>query len=152
MSLNEEGQIVLWPETHYVCVEAEGPFQQTAPQSWQRMHAHVPALRERYAITGFMSLYKMNPMVYCAGVSLAEEPGTLPKGLKYMKFSGGAYIRFVLNGSYAQLPQASGRVWQIVGERKIAVRDGFAIENYVNNPALAPEAELITEILIPTFD
>jgi len=152
MRLNEEAQIVTWPETHYVCVKAEGPFQQTAPRAWQQMHAHLPTLRERYAITGFLSLYKMNPMLYCAGVSLAEVPGELPAGIQYMNFSGGAYIRFVLTGAYAQLPQASGRAWQIVAERNMPVRDGFAIENYVNNPALAPEAELITEILIPTFD
>jgi predicted transcriptional regulator YdeE len=151
MSLNEEAEIVTWPETHYAYVEAEGPFQQIAPQSWQRMHALVPALRERYAITGFMSLYKMNPMVYCAGVSLTEAPGELPQGLQYMKFSGGAYICFVLNGPYAQLPKASGRAWQIVGERKLPVRDGWAIENYVNNLALVSEEKLITEILVPTF-
>jgi len=81
MSLNEEAQIVTWPETHYVCIQAEGPFQQTAPLSWQRVHTAVPALRERYAIKGFMSLYKTSPMVYCAGVSLEEAPGNCRRGL-----------------------------------------------------------------------
>jgi hypothetical protein len=36
----------------------------------------------------------------------------------------------VLAGSYANLPQASGRVFELVEDKKIQVRDDFCIENW----------------------
>jgi effector-binding domain-containing protein len=48
------------------------------------------------------------------------------------------------------MPEASRRVFQIVSERKIQLRDDFCIENYANDPRVTPEPELITQILIPT--
>jgi hypothetical protein len=59
-------------------------------------------------------------------------------------------VRFVLTGPYTDLPQASGRAWEIVGEKKVEVRDDFAIENYVNDPSVTPADQLITHIMIPT--
>ena len=150
MNLTEEPEIVDWPETHYVFMEKTGPFMNTAPQAWQQVHGVVPAIAAKNQITGYFSLYKMGPNVYRAGVSVAGPPVELPEGIQYEKFAGGKYSRFVLRGSYSQLPQASGRVWQVADEKKIPLRDGFAVENYVNDPRTTPEEELITEILIPT--
>src|SRR5204863_8326889 len=56
---------------------------------------------------------------YIAGVSLAAGPKDLPAGLEYTKFEGGKYSRFVLTGPYSDLPEACGRVFEIVSERKI---------------------------------
>ncbi len=150
MKLTEEPEIVTWDETHYVFVEKVGPFQTAAPQAWQNLHSFVPATAEHNDITGYMSLYKVGPKIYRAGVSIAGEPKNLPEGLAYMKFKGGKYSRFVWNGSYSNLPEASGRVFQIVAERKIQLRDDFNIENYVNDPRTTPEEQLITAILVPT--
>ena len=97
-----------------------------------------------------MSLYKVGPKLYRAGVSLAAEPKNLNEKLTHEKFKGGKYSRFVLTGSYANLPEASGRVFEIVSEKKIQVRDDFCIENYANDPRTTPEDQLVTEILIPT--
>jgi DNA gyrase inhibitor GyrI len=74
----------------------------------------------------------------------------LPPELKYEKFAGGQYSKFVLTGPYSVLPAATGRVWEIVSKNGIMVRPDFAIENYVNNPKETPEDKLITEILVPT--
>ena len=150
MNLTEEPEIVTWPETHYVFIERIGPFMTTASLSWQDLHRLLPQIAENNQITGFMSLYKIGPKIYRAGVSLSAPPVKLPEDLAYEKFDGGKYCRFVLTGSYSGLPEASGRAWAIVAERNIQLRDSYAIENYVNNPATAPEEQLITEILIPT--
>jgi DNA gyrase inhibitor GyrI len=69
-------------------------------------------------ITGGMSLYKVGPKIYRAGFSLAAPPVELPEGLEYAKFNGGKYSRFALTGPYADLPQASGRVFEIVSENR----------------------------------
>jgi effector-binding domain-containing protein len=97
-----------------------------------------------------MSLYKVGPKIYRAGVSVAAEPKNLPENLRYEKFKGGKYSKFVLTGSYANLPQASGRVFEIVAEKKIQMRDDYCIENYTTDPRTTPEDQLVTEILIPT--
>lgn len=98
-----------------------------------------------------MSLYKLTPKIYRAGVSVAAEPKNLPDEMKYEKFHGGKYSRFILTGSYSNLPEASRRVFEIVAEKKIQVRDNYCIEHYVNDPRTMPEAEWITEILVPTI-
>ena len=149
MNLTEAAQIVTWPETHYVFLEKVGPFQNTAPAAWGELHKSVPAISEHNKITGFMSLYKVGPKIYRAGVALAAAAQQLPEGLAYEKFKGGKYMKFVLTGPYSNLPQASGRVFEIVAEKKLQMRDDFCIENYANDPRTTPEDKLVTEILLP---
>jgi predicted transcriptional regulator YdeE len=150
MSLSEHPEIITVPEFHYVFVERIGPFMENAGAAWQQVHTLVPALVENNQITGSMALYKIGPKIYRAGFSIASPPVKLPGGLTYEKFYGGKYVRFELTGPYDQLPQASGRVWAIVGEKKLEVRDDFAIEQYVNDPGTTPPEQLITQIMIPT--
>ena len=57
---------------------------------------------------------------------------------------------FVERGGESVATDASGRVFEIVSEKKIQVRDDYCIENYVNDPRTTPEEQLVTEILIPT--
>jgi effector-binding domain-containing protein len=149
MNLTLKPDTVTWPETHYVFVKKIGPFQNTVPQSWQELHQLVPAISQHNTIEKYFSLYNMEKQIYRAGVSLASAPKDLPAGLQYERFHGGKYSRFVLNGSYSQLPEASGRVLRIVRETKLPLRDGFNIENYVNDPRTTPENQLITEIMFP---
>ena len=150
INLTEEPNIMTWPETHYVFLEKIGSFQETAPQAWQSLHQAVPGISEHHKITGYTSLYKVEPKIYRAGVSLAAEPKNLPANLRYERFKGGKYSRFVLTGPYSNLPEASERVFQIVAEKKIQIRDDYCIENYTNDPRTTPEDQLVTEILIPT--
>lgn len=150
MNLTQNPEIVSYPATHYVFVEKTGDFHSIAPQAWKSVHEFVPELSKKNRITGGLSLYKVGPKMYRAGFALAEAPVDLPDGLAYEKFGGGKYAKFVVTGPYSQLPEASGRVWKIVEEKKLALRDDYAIENYVNDPSSTPEDQLITEILVPT--
>jgi DNA gyrase inhibitor GyrI len=150
LRLTEVPAVVTWPETHYVFIEKVGPFLNTAPQAWQQMHPLVPRVLDQNKITGYMSLYKVAPQIYRAGVALAAAPKDLPEGLAYEKFPGGKYSRFVLTGPFSNLPAACGRVFQIVAATKIPLRDDFGIENYVSDPRTTPEEQLVTEILVPT--
>jgi effector-binding domain-containing protein len=150
MNLTQVPDIVSWPETHYVFVEKIGPFQDTAAQAWKEVHPLIPRILEHNKVTGYMSLYKVGPKIYRAGISLGGEPQNLPESLQYARFSGGKYSRFVLTGPYSDLPEACGRVFRIVSNTKIQVRDDYYIENYVNDPRTTPEQQLVTEILVPT--
>lgn len=148
MNLTETPVSVNWPETHYVFLEKVGPFLQNAPAAWNEVHQLIPAVAEHNQITGYISLYKVGPQIYRAGVSVAAPPANLPEGLKYEKFPGGKYGKFVLTGSYSQLAQACGRAFELA-QQLLALRDGFNIENYVNDPRVTPEDQLITELLFP---
>lgn len=150
MNLTETPEIVQWPETHYVFIERIGPFMKTAQQAWQDLHALEPLISESNRISGAMALYKMSPNTYRAGYVLDAPAKALPSELTYEAFPGGKYSRFVLTGSYRNLPQASGRVWEIVSKSNLMVRPDFAIEHYANDPKTTPEDQLITEILVPT--
>lgn len=150
MRLTEEPETVVRPDMHYVFVERTGPFLTSAPEAWQEAHRLTPEIAKHNTITGYLSQYQLEPPVYRAGVSVAEAPKALPEGMRHERAEGGKYARFVLMGPYSQLPEASCRVFGIVAERKIPVRAGFKIENYVNDPRVTPEDQVMTEILIPT--
>jgi DNA gyrase inhibitor GyrI len=150
MNLTEVPEVVNWPETYYVFVEKVGPFMQNAPAAWGEAHALVPEVLKHNRITGYMSLYKMPTQAYRAGFALEAPPSELPKGLAYELFPGGKYSKFTLTGPYSLLGQASGRVWDLVKELPIDVRDDFAIEHYVTDPRVTATEELVTEILVAT--
>jgi DNA gyrase inhibitor GyrI len=150
MNLTESGDIIQWPETHYVFVEKTGPIPRIAPEAWQTAIRLVPKLAEKNQISWRMSLYKMSPNVYRAGFVVTEKPAEVPAGLQYEFFEGGKYSRFVLTGPYSDLPAATGRVFEIVAQRGIKVRSDFCIESYVNDPRSTAEDKLVTEILVPT--
>lgn len=149
MNLTEQHDIVYWPETYYAFVERVGSFPTNAPAAWQAAHGLAPDLSKHNRITGYTSLYKVPQQVYRAGFTLEAPPTDLPAGLKYELFRGGKYAKFVLTGPYSDLPQASSRVFEIIEQQDIPTRDDFYIENYANDPRTTPEAELITEILVP---
>jgi DNA gyrase inhibitor GyrI len=150
MHLTESGDIVQWPETHYVFVEKTGPIPKIAPEAWQTAIRLAPQLAEKSQIDWRMSLYKTNPNTYRAGFVVAEKPASVPEGLQYELIGGGRYSRFVLTGPYSDLPAATGRVFEMVTQRGMNLRSDFCIESYVNDPRTTPEEKLITEILIPT--
>ncbi len=152
MQLAETPETVTWPESHYAFVERIGQFMNIAPAAWQSLHAQAAALSAHNQIVGAMALYKPGPKVYRAGFMLATAATRVPDGLTYERFSGGRFRRFVLTGPYSELPEASGRVWKLVAQEGLKLRDDFAIEHYVNDPNTTPAEELITEILVPVAE
>jgi predicted transcriptional regulator YdeE len=149
LNLTTKPETVQWPETHYVFIERVGPIPTNAPLAWNAMHPLVPAIAAHNQVSGYMSLYDMGKQIYRAGVSIAAEPRELPEGVRYEKFAGGKYAKFVLTGPFMLLPQATGRACEQVREQKLPVRAGFNIENYVDDPRVTPEDQLRTEILFP---
>ena len=149
MHLTEREEMVGWAPTHYVFVERVGPIAQTAQAAWQSLHAERSALAAHNTITGAMALYQIGPQIYRAGFLLASAARQLPSALRYELFAGGRYRRFVLTGPYGDLPETTGRVWQIAAQEHFELRDDFAIEHYVNDPSVTPAEDLVTEILVP---
>jgi effector-binding domain-containing protein len=150
LQLTEEPEIVTWPEMYYVFVEKIGPFLSSAPEAWGQLHKLTDAIAEHNKITGYTSLYKVGPKIYRAGVSVSDEPKNLPAGVESTRFKGGKYSQFTLTGRFADLPDASRRVFEIVAEKKIQLRDDLCIENYVTDPRVTPEDQNVIQIAVPT--
>ena len=151
MRLSEIPDTIQWPKSHYVYLEKKGPFQITAQACWMELHRLMPEIVRNNTIIGAAALYKIEPeMIYRAGMILKEVPVNLPNGILYDVFPGGEYSRFTLMGSYMQLPEACGKVFEMVKARNIQVRNDFYIEHYVNDPKTTPEEQLVTEILVPS--
>ena len=150
MDLTEVPELVIWPETYYVFIEKVGPFSMSAPEAWGQAHKLLPDLTLHNRVTGYLSVYKVWSKTYRAGFALEAPPSELPKGLNYEKFDGGRYSKFTLTGPYTQLPQASGRVFELIEEQGIETREDWYIENYVTDPSVTPAEKLQTEILVPT--
>jgi DNA gyrase inhibitor GyrI len=148
MNLTETPEVITWPVTLCAFIEKVGPFQKTAPQAWQEMGRLMQVLPKEAQVLGRMSLYRVETETYRAAVALASKPSNLPAGLHVEEFKGGKYARFVLRGPWSDLPAASGRVFEIVRQTKLPLRDAFCIENYVTAPT-TPQDQQVTHILIP---
>lgn len=149
MKLIEQAEAIVWPDSHYLYIEKTGDIPTQAPLAWRELMPHFAEIVSTNRITGRMSLYKVSNQVYRAGVTLGATPNHLSQGLQYCVFHGGRYLRFVLSGPYSDLPAATQRVFHIVEERKIELRDDFWIENYVSDPTTSPAEEQVTQILVP---
>jgi len=108
MKLTQVPEIVTWPETHYVFIGRKWTFPKYCTSSLARPASICSRDFRHNKITGYMSLYKVEPKIYRAGVSLAVEPRNLPEKLGYEKVKGGNYIRFVLTGPYSKLTPSVG--------------------------------------------
>lgn len=152
MNLTEKPEIVTVPEQHYLYVERTGPFQETAKPCWDDIHSLLKILPNGVKKIGAMALFKMQPqMVYRAGFVYDSKPTQIPVGVQYVKFEGGKYSKFTLTGSYMNLGLAWGKTMDIVQNTKLPLRENaFYVENYVNDPAATPEAQLISELMVPT--
>lgn len=150
MNLNLKPEQIKWDKTHYIYVEKTGPFMETAGKCWEELHKVLPEVFKTEKVLSVTAAYKMRPqMIYRAGAFLSEKPEKLPAGVKYEKLNAGNYLRFLLTGPYSHLPEACGKVFAEVEKNKTALRDGWFLENYANDPKTTPEEKLETEILLP---
>jgi len=150
VNLTHEPGTVNWPEAHYVFVERVGYIPDNAQKAWKAAENFRSALVAHNQIVGAAAFYKCGPDIYRAGFMLAAPPVELPEGLQYQKLTGGEYSRFVLQGPYHHLPEATSRAFAIVAEKKIPLRDDFNIEHYVTDPRTTPADQSVTEILFPS--
>lgn len=149
VNLSAEPEVVTRPSMHYVFLEKTGNIPTIAAGTWHDVEKFAGQIAQSSQIVGACALYKCGPDVYRAGYILAERPASVPEGLSYEEVAGGKYTKFVLRGPYSQLPEATGRAFQVVAEKQVPLRDGFNIENYVTDPRTTPQEESVTEILFP---
>ena len=155
IALSSPPEIVERPAYDLIYVQTVGPFEKLAPGAWESFWSHASAL-DRSTIRAMLGLSFIDPekegddrFVYQAGVAVSAVPTSLPNPLKSRTVAAGKFARFLLTGSYAQLGQAYPLAFQAIQENGLCIRTEFCAESYLNDPSVTPEAELLTEILIP---
>lgn len=150
LHLTAEPETVDFPATHYVFIERIGNIPANASQAWETVEKFAAALMAHNQITGAAAFYKPAQGIYRAGFMLSAPPVNLPTELTYEELGGGKYARFTLTGPFDHLPEANTRAFQIVAEKKLALRDDFNIEHYLTDPRTTPADQNVTAILFPT--
>jgi len=156
MNLTSNPELVTRPTTHYVFLQRQGPFAEVAPPTWEAMFPMLANQVEQKDIVEFLGFSGIdrtkpgeNAMIYQAGVAVKQAPAAPLKGLQYRKVEAGKYARFLYIGPYFHIWTAFDQIFKTLAEKKIALREEFCIENYLNDPKVTPPDQLQTEILVP---
>lgn len=156
LNLSREPEILDRPVIHYVYHQKTGPFAQSAPLAWAELFpllASQVSLDQSIGLLGLSGVEKDKKgdaaMIYQAGVGLASKPAKLPANLQYRKIEAGKYARFLLKGPYSQIGDAFSQIFRTLSEKAVPLREEFCVEGYLNDPKSTPEAELLTELLVP---
>lgn len=156
LNLTEKPEIIQSPPRQYLYLEKIGPFMVQAPKAWNEFSEIVEPHKKELSLSGMAGLSKIDEnkqgddrFVYQAGVFIDAAPANIPKGLRLRTSQGGKYARFMLTGSYHQLPQAYPKIFSVLEKDGISLRDDFCAEIYLNTPQDTPEEKLKTEILVP---
>lgn len=156
VNLSLRPEVVTGPTSHFVYVENVGALAEVARRSWNELHSLRDEL-ELDRISRMMGLSRIDPGhpsaavgVYQAGYEYVSAPSRpLPSGMKMRILEDGRYAKFILRGSYSQLPYAYPLAIKRVAESGLKLRQAFYIETYINTPMTAREEDLITEIYVP---
>lgn len=156
VNLTPKFDVVTRPLTHYVFLEKQGPFAEVAPPAWNELFPLINGQIDQTQIVGYLGLSTIDKskigeeaMIYEAGLAVASPPDKMPKGLQYKKVKPGKYARFRLTGPYSQIWAAFSQIFKTLGDSKVPLRQEFCIENYLNDPKVTPESDLLTELLVP---
>jgi DNA gyrase inhibitor GyrI len=156
VNLTVSPEIITSKPVFLVYLEKIGPFSKTAPPAWKQFWSIAGGQFDQRRVAGMAGLSRIDnaktgddAFVYQAGILLEAQPAEIPQGLQSRKLESGKYARFLLTGSYAQLPAAYPKAFSILEDSKFTIRDDFCVERYLNTPQDTPEDRLETEILIP---
>ncbi len=156
VNISREPEMVTRGDRPFAYLEKRGPFMKQAPQAWKEFWGVARSLAEAGLSNGMVGLSHVDTSkqgdeayIYQAGMLLDHQPATLQPPLQYRDIPACNYARFLLTGPYHQLAYAYPEAFRILSELKIARRDDFCIETYLNDPSATAEDQLQTEILIP---
>jgi DNA gyrase inhibitor GyrI len=156
VNLTPSPEIVKSKPAFLVYLEKIGPFSKTAPSAWKEFWSLAGGQFDPDQIEGMVGLSRIDrtktgddAFIYQAGITLKSKPAKIPQGLQSRELESDKYARFLLTGSYKQLPAAYPKAFSILEAMRLEIRNDFCIERYLNTPQDVPEDRLETEILIP---
>lgn len=154
LQMSDEPELVTRDAREARAVRGEGPFAETAPGVWERLFASVDLGVHATEQTEFLGLSHVEEQadepprnVYFAAFTV--EGGGEVSGCEAVTVPGGRYLQWTLQGPYKNIWPAFHRVLRLAHESEHELREGPCLEVYLNNPAMTPEPELLTALLVP---
>jgi len=143
VGIEEKTAEVELPVAYFLFGETtKGPLMETAGPLWNEVHRIVDSTVDLFDASDpprHVTVYKMEPLIYRGGYFTKNKPKKIPDGLKCEQFKGGKYTKFVMRGSYEQLPEVWGKVFDLIESGQIKSRDDFNVEYYVTDAKKVPE-------------
>ncbi|MBV9687462.1 MAG: GyrI-like domain-containing protein, partial [Alphaproteobacteria bacterium] len=141
VNLTADPEIITSQPAILVYLEKIGPFLKTAPLAWREFWSIAKGQFDRSEIAAMVALSRIDStktgdaaFAYQAGVTLKSKPTKIPQGLRSRELHSGKYARFLLTGSYGQLPAAYPQAFSTLKALKLETHDDFCIERYLNTP------------------
>ncbi|OUR95682.1 hypothetical protein A9Q84_14365 [Halobacteriovorax marinus] len=132
-----------------------GEFRDVAPIAWGKLLEVLPKIKIDLSESSFMgvgSMYAEDTKKVCdyqAAISVSESVELSIEGLSREVIPKGKYAKFILKGSYDNIWIAFDKAYEVIGNLGLELADIPCLENYLNDPQVTPEKDLVTEILIP---
>lgn len=151
-------EIVQFEPSLYIYKEALGPFMKTAPKVWGELHTILgdgARIGDKKKVMAGLSKCDEtkegdDKFVYQAGLFLKSQLNEPVDGLETREVPGGKFAKFLLTGSYENLPKAyPAATSQVIADGHSLRNDTFFMELYLNTYGTVPNEELLTEIYVP---
>lgn len=156
LNLTENPEIVVRKKTNvFTITEEGGPFPEIAPVAWQKfLQILVPANQdvsqsEFLGVSYIETIKQSAKHVYKVALSCPENKKLEFSNLKKETLPEGKYLKFTLKGSYQGVWPAFDRIYKYISENGLELAEGPCLENYINDPNVTPEKDLLTELLVP---
>lgn len=159
LKLSEKPEVVIRPQTKVLTLKGIGHnFTELAPLTWQKFFEIVaryqPDFRgaEYLGLSYVTTLEDVHNHEYKVAITVPDGREINVPGLAIEVMPMQKYLKFVLVGPYQGVWPAFDNIFRYVSENSLKLAAQPCIENYLNDPNVTPESELITELLIPICD
>ncbi|EQC47529.1 DNA-binding helix-turn-helix protein [Bacteriovorax sp. Seq25_V] len=119
--------------------------------AWQEFLQIITTVKEDLSQSEFLGVGDMvnEECSYSAAISLPSNENAVIPGLEREIIPASKYAKFLLKGPYEGIWYAFDQAFKFINEGDFEIGDAPSLEVYLNDPSITPEAELLTEILIP---
>lgn len=137
--------------TIYSYAASDTSFKEAAQIAWNEFLQIIPTVKEDLTQSEFLGVGEMNSnnCSYKAAISIPTNPQAKIDKLTKEVIPASKYAKFLLKGSYEGVWFAFDKAFKFINESEYEIGSAPSLENYLNDPSVTPESELLTEILIP---
>jgi AraC family transcriptional regulator len=156
LNLSETPETLVRPARQILTISGEGPaFSELAPMVWQNFFGVVAqdpqdlSGCEFLGISYVTSIGDIHKHHYKVALTIPPEKKLSIKGMLVEQMPEQKYLKFLLKGAYQGVWPAFEYMFRYVTNNGYQLASQPCIENYLNDPNITPESELLTELLIP---
>lgn len=157
LNMDEKFEIITRNEINIFTFKISGEnFFEIAPIVWDQFLTIIDEASQDISKSEFLALSYMDnnikeeqACIYKVAITSPKESNLVFEELEQEKMKEQSYAKFILKGSYQGIWPAFEKIFKILSETDLILAESPCLENYLNDPKVTPEEELLTELLIP---